>query len=189
MFALEQAQSWRRDQSGNKVRAHSCWWWAMEVGWKVTVTVVDLFFQDASFTVSPITALSPTVSRSSSDAFKPNIIYLLWQWTPRVLNPLLCECAVLVSSALAIFLWLFMPQAGTMCQKSRRTRYAFIIFNFLWCLCFSTVDMLSCSSLRMIVAYHCYISSISSGCLMFLILAHMITVLYLVEHKIQYLFA
>jgi hypothetical protein len=49
----------------------------MEVGWKVTVTVVDLFFQDASFTVSPITALSPTVSRSSSDAFKPNIIYLL----------------------------------------------------------------------------------------------------------------
>jgi hypothetical protein len=42
----------------------------MEVGWKVTVTVVDLFFQDASFTVSPVTALSQTVYCSNSDAFR-----------------------------------------------------------------------------------------------------------------------
>ena len=41
-------------------------------------------------------------------------IYLLWQWMPRCLNPLLYECAVLVSSALAILLWLFMPQECTM---------------------------------------------------------------------------
>jgi len=42
----------------------------MEVGWKVTVTVVGLFFQDASFTASPITALNWTVYCSNSDAFR-----------------------------------------------------------------------------------------------------------------------
>jgi len=40
------------------------------VGWKVTVTVVDLFFQDASFNVSPITALIRTVYCSNSVAFR-----------------------------------------------------------------------------------------------------------------------
>jgi hypothetical protein len=120
---------------------------------------------------------------------EPNIICLLWQWTPSCLNPLLYECAVIVPSALAILLWLFMPQECTMCQKSRRIRYTFITFNFLWCLCFSTVDMLSRSLVRMIVVYRCYISSISSGCLMLLILACMIAVLYLVEHKIRCFYA
>jgi hypothetical protein len=34
------------------------------------MTVVDIFFQDARFTVSPITALSQTVYCSNSDAFR-----------------------------------------------------------------------------------------------------------------------
>lgn len=42
----------------------------MEVGWKVTVTVVGLFFQDATFTASPITALNQTVYCSNSDAVR-----------------------------------------------------------------------------------------------------------------------
>jgi hypothetical protein len=42
----------------------------MEVGWEVTMTVVGLFFQDAGFTASPITALNQTVYCSSSDAFR-----------------------------------------------------------------------------------------------------------------------
>jgi hypothetical protein len=145
-------------------------------------------FQDASFSASSITALSQSIVPVRM-LLEPNIIYLLWQWTPRCLNPLLYECAVIVPSALTILLWLFMPQECTMCQKSRRIRYTLIIFNFLWCLCFSTVDMLSRLSVRMIIAYCCYISSISSGCLMLLILAHMITVLYLVEHKIRRFYA
>jgi hypothetical protein len=49
----------------------------MEVGWKVTVTVVDIFFQDASFTVSPITALSLTFIVPVLMLSEPNIVYLL----------------------------------------------------------------------------------------------------------------
>ena len=106
-------------------RSNSCWLWAMEVGY---VIVVCFNFQDAMFTVSPITGLSQTVYCSNSDAFRTKH-YLLWQWTPSCLNPLQYECAVLVSSALAVLLWLFTPQECTMFQKCRRIRYPLIIFN------------------------------------------------------------
>ena len=50
---LKQAQWWRRDQSANKVRAHSCWWWAMEVGWKATITCCRFIFSGCQFHCLP----------------------------------------------------------------------------------------------------------------------------------------
>jgi len=58
----------------------------MEVGWKVAVTVVDLFFQDASSTVSPITVLSQTVYCSSSNAFRTQHYLFIVTLNTRVLE-------------------------------------------------------------------------------------------------------
>jgi hypothetical protein len=137
LFALQQAQWWGRDQSGSKVRAHSLWWWAMEVGRRSHVTVLDLCCQDASSTGSPVIVSSRTVYFCSSDAF----------WTKRYLFPGTVNTKVLESTSvwtwnsfvfcIIVLLW---SQKCTMCEKSRRMRgrrYKFITFYFLWCPYFS----------------------------------------------------
>jgi len=124
LVCLRTGSVWRQDHSGNKVGAHSYWWWTMEVGY---VIVVYFIFQDARFTVSPITALSRTVYFSNSDAFRTkHYLYIVTVNTKMLESTAIWTCSSCFLSISSTFK-LFTPKECTMRQKCRIIRYTLII--------------------------------------------------------------